>query len=139
MSIKYSMFTKDKVICQNTGLFLIRFGLGLVFVVHGWQKLSDIGMIVGFFNGLGLPAIVAYVVAVIELLGGLAMICGVWTKCAGWLLAIVMAGAIILVKGKMGFIGGYELDLLLFLTALGIAFTGPGTGTVHRLMGRTKE
>lgn len=129
------MFAKDKVICQDTGMFLIRLGLGLVFVIHGWDKLDDMTRTVGFFSGLGLPAAVAYLVAAVELLGGLAIILGVWTKWAGWLLAIVMAAAIILVKGKMGFIGGYELDLPLLLTALGIAFAGPGTVTVHKFIG----
>lgn len=129
------MFTKDKVICQNTGIFLIRLGLGLVFIVHGWEKFGNVEMTMGFFSGLGLPAATAYLVAAVELLGGIAMILGVWTKWAGWLLAIVMAAAIILVKGKMGFSGGYEFDLLLLFAALGIAFAGPGTVTVHKFIG----
>lgn len=129
------MFKKDSVMCADTGMLIIRLGLGLVFVAHGWGKFGDLVGTVGFFSGLGLPAAVAYLVAGVELLGGLAMILGVWTKWAGWLLAIVMAAAIILVKGKMGFVGGYELDLSLLFMALGITFVGPGKYTVHRLLG----
>src|SRR3989338_7938658 len=109
-SINMYMFAKDKVICQDTGMFLIRLGIGLVFVIHGWGKFGDMAGTIGFFSGLGLPAAIAYLIAAVELLGGLAMILGVYTKWAGWLLAIVMAAAILLVKGKMGFSGGYEFD-----------------------------
>jgi len=130
------MFKKDSVVSLDTGLFLIRLGLGLVFVVHGWGKLDDLAGTVGFFNNAGLPAVVAYLVAVIEFVGGIAMIAGVWTKWAGWLLAIIMAGAILFVKGKMGFIGGYEFDLSLLLMALGVAFMGPGELTIHAFLGR---
>lgn len=129
------MFKKDSIICADTGMLLIRLGLGLVFVAHGWGKFNDLSGTVGFFSGVGLPAVIAYLVSAVELLGGMAMIAGVWTKWAGWLLAIVMAAAIILVKGKMGFVGGYELDLSLLFMALGVAFAGPGTYTIHRVLG----
>ncbi len=129
------MMSKDKAMCAETGMFLIRLGLGLVFVAHGWGKIGMMDGTVSFFGTLGLAPFFAYLVSWVEFLAGLAMILGVCTKWAGILLALVMAGAIWYVKGAMGFLGGYELDLTLLLVALGVAFTGPGSFTVHKLFG----
>jgi uncharacterized membrane protein YphA (DoxX/SURF4 family) len=117
-------FTKER--CEMCGLGLIRLALAVVFIFHGWQKWSNMDATVGFFGTLGLAPFFAYLVATVELLSGLAMLFGIWTRWAGYLIAIVMFFAIVLVKGKLGF-PGYELELTLFLTALGVALLGPGT------------
>lgn len=124
---------RDKIICVNTGMFLIRLGLGLVFVIHGWGKLSHMQDTIAFFATLGLPAFIVYLVSLGEFIGGIAMIIGVYTKWAGFGIAIIMAGAVYFMWGK-GFSGGYELPLVLLLTSLGVAFTGPGTATIHSLI-----
>ena len=54
------------------------------------------------------------------------MVLGVFTTIAGALLSLVMVGAIILVKFKMGFLGGFEMDTLYLAMALGIVLAGPG-------------
>ncbi len=124
---------RDKIICVNTGMFLIRLGLGLVFVIHGWGKLSHMQDTIAFFATLGLPAFIVYLVSLGEFIGGIAMIIGVYTKWAGFGIAIIMVGAVYFMRAK-GFSGGYEFPLVLLLTSLGVAFTGPGTATIHSLM-----
>ncbi len=119
----------------DCGLFLIRIGLALVFIFHGWGKWQDIGGTVGFFGSLGLAAAFAYLVAAVELLGGIAMLLGLWTEVAGVLLAVVMLVAIYLVTFNGGFTG-YEFNLMLLLAALGVAMTGPGAYTVRKWMNR---
>ena len=113
----------------DVALLLVRLGLGLGFLAHGVQKLQGLDGVVGFFGSLGMPAFMAYVVALVETLGGLAMILGVFTEYAGLSLAAVMVGAIALVKMKMlgdkGYVG-MELDVMYLLSALAIAFAGPG-------------
>ena len=116
----------------EVGWFLVRLGLAAVFIVHGWAKLADLPGTVGFFSALGLPTFLAYVVAVIEFGGGLAMLLGIFARVAGALLAIVMLGAIITVKFKLGFTGGYEFDLMLLLAALAVAAAGPGRLSIKR-------
>lgn len=120
----------------SLGLLLIRLAVGGVFIAHGLQKVLDLDMTVGFFTTVGLPAFLAYVVTAIELLGGIAVLLGLWTEIAGILIALVMVGAIYTVKGKMGFLGGYELDLTLMLAALALAVSGPGRYTVKRLLSK---
>lgn len=123
------MFHNKKMCCPHNadvGLLLIRVGLAAVFIVHGWMKLSNMDATVGFFATLGLSAAIAWAVALIEFVGGLMMLVGAYTCVAGGLLAIVMIGAIATVKGQMGFVGGYEFDLMLLLSAVGVMMTGPG-------------
>lgn len=111
---------------QDLGLLLLRVALGAVFIAHGWAKWQDMPGTIQFFSNLGLSAMWAYVVATIELLGGLAILLGIWHRLAGYLLAAVMVGAIITVKGSKGFLGGYEFDLTLLLVALATAMMPPG-------------
>lgn len=118
----------------DLGLLLIRLGLGIIFIAHGWQKFGAMDGTIAFFGSLGLPAVVAYLISTIELLGGIALVLGIYTQWAGLLIALLMVGAIYLVKFKMGLIGGYELDLGLLIAALNIFFTGPGKYTVQSWM-----
>lgn len=112
--------------CSDWGLLVIRLALAAGFIAHGFQKFAALDKTVGFFEGAGLPAVLAYLVSAIELLGGIAMLLGVFTEIAGILIALVMLGAIILVKFKMGFLGGFELDLAYLAMAAAIALSGPG-------------
>lgn len=120
----------------DAGILLIRLGLAAVFIGHGFQKVTGMAMVVGFFSQLGLPAFVAYLVAFGEIAAGLAMLLGFWTHWAGKVIAIIMLGAIALAKFKTGFLGGYELDLMLLLSALGITFMGPGAYSLEAKMAK---
>ncbi len=112
------------------GMFLIRFVVGIIFINHGIAKLSDIAATSQFFDmmlpvSLGTATIVAWAIALIETIGGIAMVLGAFTRVAGWLLIAVMAGAIIFVKSKMPFTAG-EIDLLLLASLFAITVGGPG-------------
>ncbi len=116
----------------DAGLFLVRLALGVVFIAHGWQKFANMDATVGFFGTLGLAPFFAYLVAAIELLGGLAVLLGVFARVAAVLLVLVMIGAIAMVKSKVGFFGGYEFDLALLLAALAVAVSGAGCFALMR-------
>jgi putative oxidoreductase len=93
----------------DIALLLIRVGLAVVFMAHGFDNI--IGTI--------------YFVGVIELISGIAMLVGLATSWAGILMAADMIGAVTFSKVASGF-GGYELELVLFLSAIAIAFAGSG-------------
>jgi uncharacterized membrane protein YphA (DoxX/SURF4 family) len=116
----------------DLGLLSVRLALGAVFVAHGVAKLQNMSGTVAFFASLGFPAPLAYLVAAVETLGGLAMLAGVATPVAGVLLAAVMVVAILKVKLARGFLGGYEFELTLLLAALGVALAGPGRYALQR-------
>lgn len=98
---------------------ILRVVLGLIFFVHGLDKFQGgIANTAGYFDSLGIPGFMAYIVAIIELVGGLAMILGIGTKIIAALFAIIMVGAIFTAKLSLGLLGdgqmaGYELDLTL--------------------------
>jgi putative oxidoreductase len=118
---------------QHIGALILRFALGLTFSIHGFVKFQGgIENTAGFFETLGLPGFSAYVVAFIELIGGIAMILGFGTKVVAALFAIIMAGAIFKVKLAAGFLGneqgaGYELDFVLLAMSVFFIFDKPAS------------
>ena len=124
-------------------LTLVRIVVGIVFLVHGSQKLFvfGIGGITGGFTQMGipLPGITAPIVTFVELLSGIALLLGVFTRIAAILLAIDMCGAILFVHGKNGFFlpMGLEYALTLLVLNIAVALGGPGEYALEsRFMGR---
>lgn len=66
----------------------------------------------------------AYVIAAIELIGGVLVFFGLATRIVGVLFALTLIGAIITVKLKVPFMGNAEFDYLLLLTSIHLALTG---------------
>jgi putative oxidoreductase len=122
------------------GTFLLRLMLGLTFFIHGLGKFqSGIDNTVGFFHSMGIPAFFAYAVAVIEFVGGAAMILGFQTRLIGVLFAIVMIGAIFTAKSGAGFTGGYELEVSLFVVSLHMILAGSGAYALDNRLQKPEE
>jgi putative oxidoreductase len=106
---------------------ILRLVLGVTFFVHGLVKFQGgIENIVGWFEMIGLPGPLAYVVAIVEMVGGLALLVGLGSRIVSALLVLLMIGAIVKGKLAVGFLGngqgaGWELDLALLVMALFIA------------------
>lgn len=111
---------------HNAGLLLIRLGLSAVFIIHGWQKWQNLEATNNFFTSVGIPGWMVYLVATVELVGGIAVLFGWFARFFSAGLAVIMVVAIINVKFKMGFVGGYEFDFVLMVMALAIALAGAG-------------
>jgi uncharacterized membrane protein YphA (DoxX/SURF4 family) len=110
---------------NEMGALLLRVVLGITFFVHGVSKLQGgIENTAGWFSSIGIPGILAYVVAGIEIIGGVALIVGLGTRIVSALMAFIMVGAIVKVKIGAGFMGGYELDLVLMVIAIYLAMNG---------------
>lgn len=109
---------------NDAGAVVLRVILGLTFFIHGLSKFQGgLGNTAGFFESLGVPGFSAYVVAVIELIGGIMLILGIGTRIVSLLFAVIMLGAIFTVKLSAGFLGdgqmaGYELELALLAIAI---------------------
>ncbi len=117
------------------GTLFIRIVLGLTFFIHGLSKFQGgIEGTVGFFDSLGIPGFIAYVVAVIELIGGVAVIVGLGTRIVAALFVFVMLGAIFTAKLGAPFLGGYELDIALLAMSLHLVFAGSGTLSLDHLL-----
>ncbi|CAM3912389.1 DoxX family protein [Cytobacillus oceanisediminis] len=98
----------------------------------------------GWFSSIGLPGFLATVVTAIELVGGIALVLGLFSRAVSALFVLLMAGAIIKVKLAGGFLGngqgaGYELDLALLAMAATIAITGSKLFALDQMVFRGKE
>jgi len=121
---------------SDIGPLCMRAGIGLVFVVHGWQKFHDIKVsnFAKFLDSLGVPApeTVAWLQTFAEGVGGLLLIAGLMTRLVTIPLIGILIGAIWLVKVDVGFVVdssvgiGWELETGLLAGLLGLLFVGPG-------------
>lgn len=118
----------------DLGLLIIRIILGIMFAWHGYQKLTGLEETIGFFSTLGLPALVAYLVVIIELLGGILLILGFFVPIVSLLLAAVMVGAISFTGPKGSILFGHEYEIVLLCITLGLAMLGGGALSVQSMM-----
>ena len=124
---------------QPLTLLLLRCGLALVFIYHGYPKLfGDTARFVEGFKSLGLPAYFVYVAGAIEFFGGVALALGLLTPVAGLLLLLDMGAAMWKYNFNEGIyaVREYELPLVLGLAALTLAATGGGPWSLDRFLFR---
>jgi len=130
----------------DLALLVLRIVVGLVFAIHGGQKLFVYGFggVIGAFGKMGIPipALTGPVVTLVEFLGGLALILGVVSRWAALLIAIDMLGAILFVHIGKGFFsqnGGFEYPLSLLAATVALALAGGGAYSLDARMSRPKS
>lgn len=119
---------------ESLGPVVLRVALGIVFLAHSaYLKLVVFTMTgtVGFFESLGLPAISAYLVVAVEVVGGVMLIAGYRVREAAAALTIVPLGAV-WVHSSAGWLfsnngGGWEYPLLLAVLCIVQVLLGPGS------------
>ncbi len=116
----------NKIKLMEFGPFPIRIMLGITFLAHRLPSYSDFGRVMGFVGSLGLPPETAYVVATLETGGAIAIMSGILTRITAGMFIIFMASTTLVVKLSRGFVGGFEVDLLLLAIAASLIITGPG-------------
>jgi putative oxidoreductase len=122
---------------------LLRLSLGVLFLAHCAAKIfifTPAGT-AGFFDSLGLPPALAYLIIAAEGLGGIALILGFWTRIVAILLTPILLGAIFTVHGAAGFFfnnahGGWEYPAFWTAALVVQALLGDGAYAVSALMSR---
>ena len=127
----------------GVGLLILRLSLGLVFLVHGGQKLFMMGMgrTAGMLSQMGVPgaSLLGPLLAIAEPLAGVALVIGLLTRAAGLGVAIDMLGAILFFHRFHGFFVpmGIEFPMMLCASGLALAALGAGPFSIdHAVSGR---
>jgi putative oxidoreductase len=115
----------------------LRLAIGAIFIAHGLQKAFGLfggPGIHGFTQGLTnlgfVPAALwAYLATSIELLGGIFVLLGIYTRVASAFIGLLIIIATIKVHLAKGFFlsnGGFEYNLLILCACVALVLSGPG-------------
>jgi putative oxidoreductase len=123
---------------------ILRLGVGIVFIAHGWPKLQrGPANVAGFLAQLNvpLPEITAWVVTLLELGGGILLIIGLFTRVIALFMAVEMVLISFVVKADIGLVAqgpqgvGWELELALGVAQLALVLIGPGMLALDNIIG----
>ena len=124
-------------------ILVLRIGLGVMFAAHGLQKAfglfggPGIGGFSEMLSGMGFkPAVFwANLAAYTELMGGLLLIVGLFTRGAAMLLLILIVVAAAKVHLARGFFlsaGGFEYTFIIACVCIALIILGPGKFSLMR-------
>ena len=122
------------------GLFLMRLTLGCIMTVHGYHKVfGGLQHFAHMVGGMGLPVWLGYVAAITELLAGILVIAGFFTRPAACAICIDLVIAIWKVHLHNGLVGspdhpGIELPLAAATLAFALIFFGAGPISVDHVL-----
>ena len=124
---------------------LLRTGLGVMFIAHALLKyyvFTPAGT-AQFFQSLGLPGALAYVTIAAELIGGVMLVLGVYTRVVAFALVPVLIGATYAHAGN-GWLftspkGGWEYPAFLTLVALAVGLIGEGRYAITAKIGKPQS
>ena len=112
---------------------LLRTGLGVMFIAHALLKyfVFTLPGTAQFFGSIGLPPTLGYIVFAAELIGGVLLVAGFFTRIVAFALVPVLLGALWAHSGN-GWLftsanGGWEYPAFLTIAALTVGLLGDGT------------
>jgi len=114
------------------GAFAIRAALGVMFIAHAYLKIAvfTVPGFAGFLTQTGFPAALAWPIILAELIGGIAILLGIYSRAVSVALLPVLLGAV-LVHAPNGWLfnapnGGWEYPAFLAVAALAHVLIGDG-------------
>ena len=120
---------------QNAVVLVGRILISILFIVAGYGKLTGLGGTAGYFGSMGLPVpmVTAILVTAIELLGGIAILVGLFTRPVAYLLALFCIATAFVGHGDFSVAGNNIHFMKNFGLAGGFLFLaafGPGAFSV---------
>ena len=120
---------------------LLRVSLGIMFLAHGLLKVFVFTLpgTVGFFEKVGFPGLLAYPVVAFELVGGLMLIAGLFTRWVALAGVPVLLGALMVHAGNGWMFaspnGGWEFPAFWTIALVTLALLGDGAYSARQVLG----
>jgi len=129
----------------HLGLLILRLGMGSLFIVHGYPKMTGRWVVNGkgsreslveSLRGLRLPF--AYPLAIVSgtimFFGGILFVLGLWTRGVALILAAMMVVAFGRNFVRKGFLGSADFPFSVLIALLGLVFLGSGMISLDKLL-----
>lgn len=120
------------------GIALLRVSLGVMWIAHALLKLLVFTLpgTAQFFTSVGIPGVLAYPVFAMEILGGLALVLGIYARQTALALVPIMAVAA-WVHFPNGWVhtspgGGWEYPVFLVVVSIALWLIGDGAAALRR-------
>jgi putative oxidoreductase len=133
-----------EMVLTGLALLALRIGLGVELLVHGWPKLKSPATFAGMLGQMGMKGATfwAWVVALVEFLGGIGIILGLLTRPSAFFVTIqflVISFYLKPIKMKAPFStpegqAGWEWDWLIMFMALALLLAGSGAFGLDRVL-----
>lgn len=124
---------------KNTGLLILRLGLGFMFIMHGYPKLlggperwEGVGHAMGSLGIDFFPVFWGLMAALTETIGGILFVLGLFFRPASLFLAFTMLVAAVFHLGQGDGLMGSSHSIELGIVFLGLAFVGPGRYSIDK-------
>jgi putative oxidoreductase len=124
---------------RDFGLLVLRLGLGVAFVLHGYPKIAGgperwekLGGAMGILGVDLVPVVWGFLAAFAELGGGILLILGLFTRVATLLLLATMAVATASHLDRGDPLGTVLRPIELGVVFLSLLFLGPGAHSIDR-------
>lgn len=125
---------------QPLALLVMRLTVGVIMLVHGYQKVfHNLKPFAQMVAHMGMPQWLGYVAAFTELIGGLLILAGFFTRAAAFAICIDLCVAIWKVHLHNGLLGspdhpGYEFPLAVAVLAFALIFFGAGPISIDHVL-----
>ena len=118
---------------MHTGFLVLRIGIGLIFMMHGYGKLIGgpsswhwLGSQMSLFGISFLPTLWGLLAACAEFIGGFCLVVGLGTRIASFFMVCVMIVALSMHFSKGDAFATYSHALSLAIVFLSLLIAGPG-------------
>lgn len=127
----------------DLGLLMLRIGLGLIFIAHGYPKLIGgvekwrmLGSAMSNFGITFAPAFWGFAAACSEVFGGICLMLGLRTRVALFFLSCVMIVALVFHLSKGDPFTVYFHPLSLLVVFIGLWFLGAGNYSLDYMLNK---
>ena len=137
MSVTTTHSPSNEAAAASAALLVGRVLISAMYIMAGFSKLTAIGGTAQWFGSIGLPAptLVAILVGLVELVGGIAVLVGFRTRIAAVVLAVFTVAATLIAHTDLA-----DMNQLLFFQKnlaitggfLVLAVFGPGAWSIDR-------